>query len=277
MGYHAPTDLNEALDRLAAGGVRIVAGGTDHFAARQPGPEPVPLLDVTRVAALRGITRQDDGWRIGAATSWTDIARADLPPAFDGLRAAAREVGGIQIQNAGTVAGNLCNASPAADGVPPLLTLAAEIELRSVRGTRRLPLSEFITGPRRTALAADEMVTAIHVPAPPEGARGAFHKLGARRYLVISITMSAALIGLDAAGRITVARVAVGACSAVAQRLTALESDLIGRRPGEVALAPAHLEPLAPIDDMRAGAAYRSAAAAEQVARVIRTAGEAHG
>ena len=99
-----------------------------------------------------------------AATTWSEIAAANLPPAFDALRQAAREVGSIQIQNRGTIAGNLCNASPAADGVPPLLALDAAVELASANGTRQLPLSEFITGYRRTARQPDEILSAVIVP-----------------------------------------------------------------------------------------------------------------
>ncbi len=154
MSYLTPTTLDDALGALSGSGpVSVIAGGTDWFPALGERSFDGTLLDVTRVAGMRGISVQETGWRIGGATTWSDILRADLPPAFDGLRLAAREVGSVQIQNAGTVAGNICNASPAADGVPPLLSLDAVVELSSARGVRRLPLSEFITGVRRTARA----------------------------------------------------------------------------------------------------------------------------
>ncbi|MEX0368859.1 MAG: xanthine dehydrogenase family protein subunit M [Ruegeria sp.] len=277
LHYFAPTELDEALDRLSAGQVRIVAGGTDFYPSRAEGAPQTDLLDITRIAGLRGITRNDTGWRIGAATRWSDIVQADLPRAFAGLQAAAREVGGIQIQNAGTVAGNLCNASPAADGVPPLLTLEAQVEVASTNGLRTLPLTDFITGVRRTALTGDEMVTALMLPDPPAGAVGSFEKLGARRYLVISITMTAALIALDDTGRIAHARIAVGACSATAQRLHRLEAELIGRAPDAAVVTPDHLRPLGPIDDVRASGAYRLDAVAEQCLRAIKTAGGSDG
>ncbi|MCE8515973.1 FAD binding domain-containing protein [Ruegeria pomeroyi] len=273
MAYHAPASLKEALDRVAERDMRVVAGGTDVYPAQGAAPFGGDILDLTRIAALQGISRAAEGWRIGATTTWTQIARADLPPAFDGLRAAAREVGSIQIQNAGTVAGNLCNASPAADGVPPLLTLEARVELTSTTGQRVLPLAEFLTGVRRTALQPGELVSALLLPDPPAHARGAFVKLGARRYLVISIAMVAVVIGCDAQGRIDHACVAVGACSPVAQRLSALECDLIGQRPDQVAVTPDHLTPLSPIDDVRGSAGYRRDAVAEQIARAIRAAG----
>lgn len=277
MRYLAPTELSEALDALAAGGARIVAGGTDFYPSKPQGALQTDLLDITRIGGLRGIRREDGHWRIGAATRWSDITRLQLPPAFAGLQAAAREVGSIQIQNAGTVAGNLCNASPAADGVPPLLTLDAQVEITSIRATRSLPLSDFITGVRATALEPGEMVTAVLIPAPPDNATGSFEKLGARRYLVISITMTAALIALDDDNRIAEARIAVGACSPVAQRLTALEQELTGKTIAEVDVRDAHLAPLTPIDDIRGSAAYRADAVAEQILRAIHKAGGSDG
>jgi CO/xanthine dehydrogenase FAD-binding subunit len=270
LSYHAPTDLAEALRIAAEGQGKVIAGGTDVYPAMQQGQRPAAFLDITRIAGLRGITRTDDGLRLGAATTWTDVIRADLPPAFDALKQAAREVGSVQIQNTATLAGNLCNASPAADGVPPLLVLEAQVELASTaRGVRRIPLSAFITGVRQTQRAGDELVTALHVPTPPVGAASAFEKLGSRRYLVISITMTAALVTCDAAGVIASARVAVGACSAVAQRLPLLEAALIGQPANAVRVDPAHLASLSPITDVRGSAAYRRDVLAVQCARAI--------
>jgi CO/xanthine dehydrogenase FAD-binding subunit len=128
--------------------------------------ERVRCVDVSNISAMRGVCLDNVGVRIGAATTWSEIARADLPPAFDALKVAARDVGAVQIQNRGTIAGNLCNASPAADGAPPLLILDAEVELASRRGTRRLALDAFINGARTTLLAPDEVMTAIVTPLP---------------------------------------------------------------------------------------------------------------
>lgn len=277
MTYSAPTSLQDALGMLARESVTVVAGGTDFYPALKPGGPERPLLDITRITDLSGIEGTEAGWRIGAATRWSDIARADLPAAFHGLQAAAREVGSIQIQNAGTIAGNLCNASPAADGVPPLLTLVAQVELSSAGGTRVLPLSEFILGVRKTALRQDEIVSAILIPEVPIGAGSAFEKLGARRYLVISITMVAAVISTGEDGLIDQARVAVGACSPVAQRLAKLEADLIGQRPEDAVITETHLDGLSPIDDVRGQAEFRLDVVAEQVQRAILKAAQAHG
>lgn len=269
--YLRPTTLRETCAALAGRQWTLLAGGTDHYAARVGERRDEDILDLTAVAALRGIRRQGRGWRFGATTTWTDVLRARLPAAFDALKAAAREVGGVQIQNAGTVAGNLCNASPAADGVPPLLALDALVEIARAGGTRVLPLADFIRGPRRTALVPGELVAAIHVPLQAAGTRSRFLKLGARRYLVISIAMVAA--ALELRGRkVAGARIAVGACSAMAQRLPGLEHALAGAsasaRLGDLA-QPRHFEQLAPLDDLRASAAYRRDAALTLVRRAL--------
>lgn len=270
MSYHTPTTLKEALKIAAFARGKVIAGGTDVYPAMAQGQRPDAFLDITRVEGLRGITPTATGLRFGATTTWTDVIRADLPPAFDALKQAAHEVGSVQIQNAATVCGNLCNASPAADGVPPLLILDVQVELESAaQGRRQIPLAEFITGVRETQRAPDELVTALHIPTPPIGARAAFQKLGSRRYLVISITMTAALVVCDDNGVITMARVAVGACSAVAQRLTALEAALIGQHGASVAVDPAHLTELRPISDVRGSAAFRQDVVATQCVRAI--------
>lgn len=272
MGFHSPRTLPDALALLAGRGGRVLAGGTDVFPSHADIPLTQDLIDLTGIAELRGIVRGPAGWRFGACTTWSDVVSHPLPTAFDGLKAAARAVGGVQIQNAGTLAGNLCNASPAADGVPVLLTLEAGVEIAGPEGRRVMPLSAFITGPRRVALAADEVVTAVLVP-EADGARGGFAKLGARRYLVISIAMVAVLVARDAAGRVSRARVAVGSCAPVAKRLPGLEDFLTGRGPADLAcdfVTEDHLAPLSPLDDIRGSAAYRLQAVAELCQRAVR-------
>lgn len=272
--YLRPTTLREALEALAMGGLRIGAGFTDIYPATERKVLGEGVLDLTAIPELRGIERSDAGLRIGAATTWTEIARADLPPALRGLQQAAREVGGRQIQNRGTLGGNLCNASPAADGIPPLLTLDAEVEVRGTAGARRLPLAKFVTGARRTALAPGEVLTAVHLPGSALTGQGAFGKHGARAYLVISIAMVAVRLRLEA-GTVASAALAVGACGPVAVRLPAVEAALTGQpldpgliRADDVAAA------LAPIDDMRASAAHRIDAATVLLRRALAAAAE---
>ena len=274
--YLRPAKLEEALEALAARPLTVLAGGTDHYPARLGRHPEEDILDLTALAPLKGISRGDHGWRIGATTTWTEVIETPLPPLFDALKLAAREVGGVQIQNAATVAGNLCNASPAADGVPPLLALDAEVELASRRGLRTVELKDFIVGPRKTARAADEIVTAVLVRAPRHEARSHFLKLGARKYLVISIAMVAIVVETEAR-TIHRARVAVGACSPVAKRLQSLEGALEGRALDEKLaelVRPEHLEALQPIDDVRASAPYRRHAALVLVRRALQTLAE---
>jgi CO/xanthine dehydrogenase FAD-binding subunit len=269
--YLRPNGLSEALAALRRPHT-VLAGGTDFYPARVGRAINEDVLDITAIASLRGISAGAHGWRLGATTTWSELLDTDLPPLFDGLKQAASEVGGRQIQNAGTLAGNLCNASPAADGVPPLLALDAEVELAGPSGARRLPLASFITGNRRTALGPGELMVAIHIAKPAHEARSAFLKLGARRYLVISIAMAAATLEIDG-GRIAAARVAVGACSAVAERLPRLEAALLGapldQRLGNL-VDETQLAPLTPIDDVRGSAAYRSDATVTVLRRLLR-------
>lgn len=270
MRYAKPQSTDEALALLGEGRWRIIAGGTDFYPAQGARPLTDDVLDINGLDDLRGIAGTDGHIVIGARTTWSDILRHDLPPAFAALKLAACEVGSVQIQNAGTVAGNLCNASPAADGVPPLLALDAAVELRAAGRRRVLPLAEFILGNRQTARRPEELLTAVLVPKESAGGTSHFVKLGARRYLVISIAMAAARLVLER-GRIADAAIAVGACSAVAARLSGLEAVLRGAAMADAgrAIAAYGFAELSPIDDVRATAAYRRDAAREIVARAV--------
>jgi len=269
--YAKPKSLDEALALLSEGSWRVLAGATDLYPVLGNRPLTFDVIDINGIAALRGITESEDHFVIGARTSWTEIIQAPLPPSFDALKQAAREIGSIQIQNVASIAGNICNASPAADGVPALMILDAEVELRSRHEMRILPLGQFITGNRRTKLREDELVTALRIPKASNGGGSAFVKLGARRYLVISIAMAAARVVLGTDGRIASAAISVGSCSAVAQRLHGLEAALVGHRPefAETAVQAQGLDELSPIDDVRGSAGYRRSAAREIVARAL--------
>jgi CO/xanthine dehydrogenase FAD-binding subunit len=256
---------------LASGTSRILSGGTDFYPMLGERVVRDAVVDVSGLRDLRGISNEADYLRIGGLTTWTEIIQKPLPRCLDALKSAAREVGSVQIQNRGTVAGNLCNASPAADGVPPLLALDAEVELMSQAGARRMPLAEFILGNRKTQRRPDELLTAVLVPRELENAASVFMKLGARRYLVISISMVAVVVKLSEERKILTPRVAVGSCSAVAQRLHALERDLVGLSTDEIGniVRPEHLASLSPIDDVRATAEYRTEASLRLVQRAL--------
>jgi CO/xanthine dehydrogenase FAD-binding subunit len=270
--YLRPTSLDEALAALAQRPWTMLAGGTDVYPANVGRPITDDVLDVTGVPSLRAISFADGLIRIPALATWTDVVRADLPAAFDGLKTAARSIGGVQIQNRGTLAGNLCNASPAADGLPNLIALDARVELSSAAGRREVPVGEFVVGNRRTIRRPDELVTAILVPTPPPSARSTFLKLGSRAYLVISIASVACVVDVAPDGRVPAARIVVGACSEVPMRLEAAEARLVG----EVAspslaetMVAGDLDGLAPIDDVRGAAAYRRDVALTLVRRAV--------
>ena len=270
--YLRPDRLDDALDALAAGPRTLLAGGTDIYPARVGQVIDDDILDVSGLPSMASIEVVDGVLRIPALATWTDVVRASLPPAFDGLKTAARAIGGIQIQNRGTVVGNLCNASPAADGLPNLMALDARVELASRGGRRDVPVGSFVVGNRRTIREPDELVTAVLVPMPGPAARSTFLKLGSRAYLVISIAMVAALVEVGDDGRIATARIVVGACSEVPRRIEAAESRLVGAVPGATladGIQPADLDVLSPIDDVRGTAAYRRAAAFTLVRRAI--------
>jgi CO/xanthine dehydrogenase FAD-binding subunit len=270
--YSRPKTLDAALHALARNEGQILSGGTDFFPALGDRPAHDRVIDISGLTEIKGIAIEADHIRIGGLTTWSQLAATPLPRCFDGLKSAAREIGGIQIQNRGTVGGNLCNASPAADSVPPLLALDARVELVSAVGTRRVSLADFIVGNRKTVRRPDEILANVIVPRTVDDAASAFLKLGARRYLVISIVMVAAVVKTDNAGRVTDARIAVGSCSAVARRLTLLERALVGvparNGLGATTLAE-HLAQLSPINDVRATATYRNDAALTLVGRVL--------
>ncbi|MGA1598682.1 MAG: FAD binding domain-containing protein [bacterium] len=267
--YFRPSEVQEALTVLDHTPCSVLAGGTDFYPARVSRPVEEHVLDLSGIDALRGVRETEDAFYLGALTTWTDVIRADLPPMFDGLKAAARTVGGVQTQNAGTLCGNICNASPAADSVPNLMALDASVQLRSLQGERTLPLQEFILGNRKTARSPRELVTGLRIPKAPPGTRSRFEKLGARKYLVISIVMVGVVVEPDAAGNVGALRIAVGACAPVARRLHALEAEAQGQPLGDLQVQPRHLQELSPIDDVRASAAYRSEVVIDLIQRAL--------
>ena len=270
--YERPNNLDEALLILNQRPRKVLAGGTDLYAALGDHNNLDDVLDITAVPNLIGFKDKGDHWRIGASSTWSDLIAADLPKSFDCLKLAAREVGGIQIQNAGTIAGNLCNASPAADGVPPLMAMNASVELSSVNGQRVMHLKDFIIGPRQTRLAENELMSAILVPKYNENSVSSFLKLGSRKYLVISISMVAVVIEPNKNNTINDIGISVGSCSAVACRLSKLENKLRGCNIDQISnikLEEEFFSPLTPIDDIRSTGKYRFEASMELVNRAI--------
>lgn len=264
--YAAPTRLAEALELLREGDVTILAGGTDLMPQSHAGKVRFGrvLMNVRRVPELSGIAAEARSVRIGALTSIQQllenpIVRERLPL----LAEAADRFASEQVRNAGTVGGNICNASPAGDTLVPLLVLDAEVELaRKPNGaieSRRLPLADFLVGPGRTRRAPDELLTAIVVPAPPPGFVARFHKHGTRPALDIS-TVSVAAGAVRRDGRLEGVRIAFGAVAPVPLRGYATERALEGA-PLDAARIAAAAETAAaetrPISDVRASGWYR--------------------
>ena len=195
--YYRPNKINDALNSLSKQKLTIAAGCTDLLPSTQEDNLGNDILDVSGIKSLRNITFENGFRKIGSGVTWTDLVENnDLPKCYDMLKECSLQIGSRQIQNLGTIGGNLCNASPAADGVPCLLSLDASIELLSVNGKRVLKLEDFIKGSRKTELQNDEILSAILIPKEAELGNSSFLKLGARKYLVISIAMIACKLNL---------------------------------------------------------------------------------
>ena len=255
--------VEHALDALAKegpGGLRPVAGATDVMLRLEAGRRKArKLLAVADLAELAYVRPGDKAVEIGALTRVADLlASPELARDFPSLICAAKEFASPQIRNAATLGGNIGNASPAADLVPPLIALGAEVTLRSAKGARSLPLEDFFVGPGKTRLAPDELIASVRLPRR-DGAFQAFAKFGNRGANVISIVNFAACVALEG-GLIHEARLVYGCCGPTPMRARGLEAALRGKAPDE-ALARIVGEALAaelkPIDDVRGSRRYK--------------------
>jgi CO/xanthine dehydrogenase FAD-binding subunit len=278
--FVAPATVEEAVAALAAGG-RIVAGGTDLVVGVRQGKWPLPeaLVSLHRVEALRGIrASSDDGAAGGGGLVIRALARHDEIAAhpdvlarFTALADASLIVGSVATRHTGTIGGNLMNASPAAETAGPLICLGAVVSLVSSAGTRRVPVEELATGPGRTAARADEILTAVEIPAPAPGSGSCYARLEYRRQMEIAVVGATAFVTLSG-GRITDARVAITALAPTVRRVPEAERALIGTDGGRLAAeaaAEAAADASRPIDDVRAPADYRRAMAAVITRRVV--------
>ncbi|MFH1985105.1 MAG: xanthine dehydrogenase family protein subunit M [Pseudomonadota bacterium] len=263
--------LWDALDRTP--GARIYAGGTDLLVALRAGAiDPPALICLERLAALQGIRDDGDHIRIGAATPLALILEdprinRDLPV----LAAAVGGLGSPLIRRIGTLGGNICTASPAGDTLPPLTVLGAVVELSTRHGARRMPLSDFITGPGSTALAPDELLAAVHIPKPTAFTLQHFEKVGRRSALACAVASMAALVGFGDDDRVASVRLAWGSVGPTVVTAPAAESILTGARLDAAVLtqaAEAVRAAVSPIDDVRAGAGYRRQVAGNLLLRL---------
>lgn len=260
-----PRTLGEALALLREepGAWRPFAGGTDLMVLLEAGRlEHRKFFSIRHLGELRGVAEGPDGRvRVGALTTYADVRRSDLlGRLFPMLAQAARETGGVAIQNRGTVGGNIANASPAADTPPALLAYGAEVELVSAAGLRRVPYEGFHTGYKQTVMRDDELIAAVLLPRPAEGARHFYRKVGTRRAQAISKVCFAALAEAGGGGALGGVRVAVGSVAPVVLRCRKTEEALEGRRAEGDAARDAIEEigrEVTPIDDVRSTARYR--------------------
>ena len=276
----SPRDLPAAYAVLASGSadapVKPVAGGTDLMVSLtgELAPPPASVVDLWAIEALRGIAIDGDALTLGALTTYTDVRRSALcREHVPALVEAAATIGAAQIQNRGTLGGNIANASPAGDTLPVLLAADAVIVVGSERGERDVPAAEFWMGYRQTALAHDELIVRIRLPLAAEREMR-FRKVGTRRAQAISKVVIA--VAWQGDGTWHDVRVALGSVAATPIRAAATEAALEDRRPTpETADAAAETlaGELAPIDDVRSTAEYRRLVAARVLHRIIRDAG----
>jgi CO/xanthine dehydrogenase FAD-binding subunit len=271
--YLRPRDLDEAtVARAAYPEWMVLAGATDLMVNATHRAPPPGIIDLWRLPALCHVRVHADAITIGAGTTWLEVERHPaILERWKPLALAAREIGALQIQARATVGGNIGTSSPVGDSLPVLLAFDAELELRSVRGVRRVPYREFCTGYRTTLLAPDELIVAAHVPAPrPDRiTRTAWRKVGTRRAQSISKVMGAAMIELDGERRVAWARVALGAVADRPIRVRAVEDAVRALSLADAAdAARAALRgAITPIDDVRSTSAYRREVAENLVAR----------
>jgi CO/xanthine dehydrogenase FAD-binding subunit len=283
--YQRPSSLRAALSLLQQGFLPI-AGGTDYYPGKVGKPLTDKLLDLSAIRDFSASTgAPTDVVVLSGLMTWrqcqNDFEQEKLPTWCAALFQSAKDVGGWQVQNRGTLGGNVCNASPAADGVVALLALGAEVVLTSLSvdvpanlQIRAIPLTDFVLGNRQTAKLPLELLTQIRLPLHSARARSVFLKLGHRKYLVISIVMVAVLLDFDDRGLVTKCRVAIGSCAKAALRIRDLERLIIGLQKNNVMQAVEKnllivAATVDPIDDVRGTAAYRLVAAQELVGRAF--------
>jgi CO/xanthine dehydrogenase FAD-binding subunit len=253
-----PRSLDEALRvKAEIPGAVPIEGGTDVMVELNfDRARPPALLNLNEVGELKGWSREDGTLRLGASLTYDEAMQAPLSEELPALAEASRTVGSPQIRNRGTIGGNLGTASPAGDALPPLMIEAAEVELASVRGVRRMPVREFLVGPKQNALAEDELITAVLVR--PSGAAQTFMKIGPRNAMVIAVC-SLALSADRERGEL---RASFGSAGPVTGLVTASLDDR-DSFPEQVAAAAS------PIDDVRGTAEYRRHALRVLTARAL--------
>lgn len=276
--YEAPHSIEQAVGLMQADpSARVLAGGTDLLVRFRAGLErPSAFIDVKRIPRLSGIELDEQGLRLGAAAPAAEIGeRDDLRRLWPGLMEAVRLLGSTQIQGRATVGGNLCNASPAADTTCALIVNQAQCVIAGPGGERTVPVEAFCTGPGRTALERGEFLVELRLPRPRPRTADAYLRLIPRSEMDIAVAGAAVSLTLDAGGRTTAARIAIGAVAPTALAVPEAAAALVGTTPDEGAAERAGAAARAaarPIDDKRGTAAYRRAVVGVLTKRAVRIA-----
>jgi CO/xanthine dehydrogenase FAD-binding subunit len=262
MDYRLPTSADDAAGLLAQDGAFALAGGTDLLVKLRAGMvTPSVVVDLKHLPRMRGIEKDAQGWRIGAATSCAEIGEhAALIAAWPGVVESLQLIGSTQIQGRATLGGNLCNASPAADSVPALIAAGALCEVSGVDGQREVPVEEVITSPGRNSLARGEFIMGFRLPARDERASDAYLRFIPRTEMDIAVVGAGVSLTVDAQGVCTKARVSLGAVAPTPLLVSDAAAALIGTRVDDAALealATAASAACKPIDDKRGTVVYR--------------------
>lgn len=282
LALQRPAKLSQALrllaDSLDSGRLTPLAGGTDLFVYLNAGSlEGSRFLDLSALAELRGLgVTREGALRVGALTTFRELgAHPKVAAGWPSLAAAARVIGAAQIQNRATIGGNIANASPAGDSLPVLLAHDAVVRVGSARGERAIEFASLFTGYRRLALAEDELILSVELPAAPRGAAVFFRKVGTRAAQSISKVVFAGVLHAGRGRAASHARLAWGSVAPVPVRAPRAEAALLASAPSRAAAeaALAALEhDIAPIDDIRSDRSYRMAVARNLLAQFLRTA-----
>ncbi len=262
FSLHRPETLREALELLKSlEGARPIAGGTDLLILLRDGAiQAKHLVDLSKVMELRYIREADSSIHIGSMTTHSQLIRSELiAEKASVLRESAMSMGSPQTRSRGTVGGNLCNASPAADTAPPLLVLDTKATISSMEDNRIIPLSNLFVGPKINNLSPHELLTEIAFRVPPANSGASFHKLGRRRGMTLAVVNAAAYLALDG-DLCKEARVALGSVAPTPIRMPPVEERLEGKKLSQRLINKAASECrdlVDPVDDVRASAEYR--------------------
>jgi carbon-monoxide dehydrogenase medium subunit len=266
----------QAVALLAEHGTdaKILAGGTDLLVELKSAPHaPEVLVDISRAADLKGIAVTDQGLRIGALATHTEIMRSPVIRAnFPAMVEAAHSIGAVQTRNLGTLGGNLMSCVPSMDSGPVLIALEALVTVAGPSGRRPMPLADLFVGPRRTSLAAGELLVDIIIPKQNLGKPVAFQKFGLRKGQALALVNAAASFWLDGKARFAAPRIALGAVAPTVIRTPLAEAYLEGRPASAAAMAEAGriaATEAQPITDFRASAGYRRDLIAVLVRRAL--------